>query len=60
MNTIDIGMIEEKISQLEEERAKFIQNANIQVERLTGAILGLRELLNPPVEKEQDENETDR
>ena len=60
MNTIDIGMIEKKISQLEEERAKFIQNANIQVERLTGAILGLRELLNPPVEKEQDENETDR
>ena len=59
MNTIDIGMIEKKISQLEEERAKFIQNANIQVERLTGAILGLRELLNPSVEKEQDENETD-
>ena len=59
MNTIDIGMIEKKISQLEEERDKFIQNANIQVERLTGAILGLRELLNPPAEKEQDENETD-
>lgn len=59
MNTIDIGMIEKKINQLEEERAKFIQNANIQVERLTGAILGLRELLNPPAEKEKDENETD-
>ena len=59
MNAIDIEMVEKKISQLEEERAKFIQNANIQVERLTGAILGLRELLNPSVEKEQDENETD-
>ena len=58
MNAIDIEMIEKKISQLEEERAKFIQNANIQVERLTGAILGLRELLNPPADKEQDENET--
>ena len=59
MSTIEIGMIEKKINQLEEQRAKFIQSANIQVERMTGAILGLRELLNPPVEKEQDENETD-
>ena len=60
MKTIDVETVEEKIAQLEAERAKFIENANIQVERLTGAILGLRELLNPPAEKEQDENETDR